>query len=134
MKKLMVIIIPIIVIALMVSCENTVGNGSSGKLNSIAESQRIILSRLESLKDVPDLEDRLSKIEQNQQQIIRTLTDIKKTSVTNSKKGKVADSNKPPTNTGPFKSDQVVNVNVGDSYFIGPADAKVTITEWMDYQ
>ena len=29
---------------------------------------------------------------------------------------------------------EIFNIPVGDSYFFGPEDAKVTILEWMDYQ
>ena len=29
---------------------------------------------------------------------------------------------------------EIFNIPVGDSYFIGPKDAKVTVMEWMDYQ
>ena len=29
---------------------------------------------------------------------------------------------------------EIFNIPVGDSYFIGAKDAKVTVIEWMDYQ
>ncbi len=29
---------------------------------------------------------------------------------------------------------EIFNIPVGDSYFIGSKDAKVTVMEWMDYQ
>ena len=29
---------------------------------------------------------------------------------------------------------EIFNIPVGDSYFIGSKDAKVTVIEWMDYQ
>ena len=29
---------------------------------------------------------------------------------------------------------EIFNIPIGDSYFIGPQDAKVTVMEWMDYQ
>ena len=32
------------------------------------------------------------------------------------------------------KPKQIFNIPVGNSYYVGPSDAKVTIIEWMDYQ
>jgi hypothetical protein len=29
---------------------------------------------------------------------------------------------------------EIFNIPVGDSYFVGAKDAKVTVMEWMDYQ
>jgi len=29
---------------------------------------------------------------------------------------------------------EIFNIPVGDSFYIGPSDAKVTVMEWMDYQ
>ena len=29
---------------------------------------------------------------------------------------------------------EIFNIPVGDSYYIGPSNAKVTVMEWMDYQ
>jgi len=32
------------------------------------------------------------------------------------------------------KPKEIFNIPIGNSYYEGPADAKVTIIEWMDYQ
>ena len=32
------------------------------------------------------------------------------------------------------KPKEIFNIPTGNSYYEGPADAKVTIIEWMDYQ
>ena len=29
---------------------------------------------------------------------------------------------------------EIFNIPIGNSYYVGPEDAKVTIIEWMDYQ
>ena len=54
--------------------------------------------------------------------------------VSSKDKKPVKEQNKTAQNTdSKWKSDNVYTAPVGDSYFMGPENAKVTITEWGDY-
>ena len=52
MKRTNQVIISAAIIILTSSCSNTGGDENSGKLKAIEESQKIIISRLDEMKDL----------------------------------------------------------------------------------
>ena len=89
------------------SC-NTANNEALDKqLNEISDTQKVILKKIETMDK-----------------------SIKNLAVAN--KNKPADNKKKqPPQADPNK---VYNIPIGDSFSTGPADAAVTIIEWMDFQ
>ena len=92
---------------LLISCNTTNNSGMEQAINEIKDNQKVILKKIESLdKSIANLA--------------------------------LASNNKPadkkkqqPPQADPNK---VYNVEIGDSFTIGPENAKVTIIEWMDFQ
>ena len=83
----------------------------------------------------PGLEKTINEVKDGQQVILKKISSLEK-SVANLA---VASKNKPATDNKkqqPPKADpnKVYNVEIGDSFTIGPKNAKVTIIEWMDFQ
>ncbi len=81
-----------------------------------------------------DLDDKLDRLLENQKVILTRLQKLEKTQ--NDIVKKVNSAPKPPANN---KKPQVdynkdYKVPVGDSVILGNPEAKVTITEWMDFQ
>ena len=77
----------------------------------------------------------INEVKDGQQVILKKIASLEK-SVANLA---VASKNKPAANNKkqqPPKADpnKVYNVEIGDSFTIGPKNAKVTIIEWMDFQ
>ena len=93
---------------LLISCNTTNNSGLEQAINEVKDGQQVILKKIASLeKSVANLA--------------------------------VASKNKPAANNKkqqPPKADpnKVYNVEIGDSFTIGPKNAKVTIIEWMDFQ
>ena len=92
---------------LLISCNTTNNSGMEQAINEIKDNQKVILKKIESLdKSIANLA--------------------------------LASKNKPADNKKqqPPKADpnKVYNVEIGDSFTIGPKNAKVTLIEWMDFQ
>ena len=82
------------------------------------------------------LEQTINEVKDGQQVILKKIASLEK-SIANLA---VASKNKPAANNNkkqqPPQADpnKVYNVEIGDSFTIGPKNAKVTIIEWMDFQ
>ena len=93
---------------LLISCNTTNNSGLEQTINEVKDGQQVILKKIESLeKSIANLA--------------------------------VASKNKPAANNKkqePPKADpnKVYNVEIGDSFSMGPKDAKVTIIKWTDFQ
>ena len=92
---------------LLISCNTTNNSGMEQAINEIKDNQKVILKKIESLdKSIANLA--------------------------------LASKNKPADNKKqqPPQADRnkVYNIEIGDSFTIGPENAKVTIIEWMDFQ
>ena len=93
---------------LLISCNTTNNSGLEQTINEVKDGQQVILKKIVSLeKSVANLA--------------------------------VASKNKPAANNKkqqPPQADpnKVYNIEIGDSFTIGPKNAKVTIIEWMDFQ
>ena len=94
---------------LLISCDTTNNSGLEQTINEVKDGQQVILKKIASLE--------------------KSIANIA-----------VASKNKPATNNNkkqqPPQADpnKVYNVEIGDSFTIGPKNAKVTIVEWMDFQ
>ena len=94
---------------LLISCNTTNNSGLEQTINEVKDGQQVILKKIASLE--------------------KSIANIA-----------VASKNKPAANNNkkqqPPKADpnKVYNVEIGDSFTIGPKNAKVTIVEWMDFQ
>ena len=95
-------------VGLLISCSIENNENSAQTINELKDGQQVILKKIASLeKSVANLA--------------------------------VASKNKPAADNKkqqPPKADpnKVYNIEIGDSFTIGPKDAKVTIIEWMDFQ
>ena len=133
MKRKIQLVLNTGIILLLVSCTKIDSGSNGGNLKSIEESQRIIISRLDAVKD---LSQKLDKLENNQKDIQTAIRNLEKSigNVSSKDKKPAKEQNKTAQNTdSKWKSDKVYTAPVGDSYYMGPANAKVTITEWGDY-
>ena len=91
---------------LLISC-NTANDALEQKLNDIGDTQKVLLKKIDNMDK-----------------------SIKNLALAN--KNKPADNKKQqPPQADPNK---VYNVEIGDSFTLGPKNAKVTIIEWMDFQ
>ena len=94
---------------LLISCNTANNSGMEQTMNEIKDGQQVILKKIASLE--------------------KSIANIA-----------VASKNKPAANNNkkqqPPQADpnKVYNVEIGDSFTIGPKNAKVTIVEWMDFQ
>ena len=93
---------------LLISCNTTNNSGLEQTINEVKDGQQVILKKIASLE--------------------KSIANIA-----------VASKNKPAADNKkqqPPKADpnKVYNVEIGDSFTIGPKNAKVTIIEWMDFQ
>ena len=95
------------VAGLLISCNTTNNSGMEQAINEIKDNQKVILKKIESLD--------------------KSIANLALAS-----KNKPADNKKQqPPQADPNK---VYNVEIGDSFTIGPKNAKVTLIEWMDFQ
>ena len=79
------------------------------------------------------MEQAINEIKDNQKVILKKIESMDK-SIANlalASKNKPADKKQQPPQADPNK---VYNVEIGDSFTIGPKNAKVTLIEWMDFQ
>ena len=92
---------------LLISCNTANNLGMEQAINEIKDNQNVILKKIESLD--------------------KSIANLALAS-----KNKPADNKKQqPPQADPNK---VYNVEIGDSFTIGPKNAKVTLIEWMDFQ
>ena len=93
---------------LLISCNTANNSGIEQAMNEIKDNQKVILKKIESMD--------------------KTIANLALAS-----KNKPADNKKqqPPQAADPNK---VYNVEIGDSFTLGPKNAKVTLIEWMDFQ
>ena len=92
---------------LLISCNTANNSGMEQAINEIKDNQKVILKKIESLD-----------------KSIANLALASKNKPANNKKQQ-------PPQADPNK---VYNVEIGDSFTIGPKNAKVTLIEWMDFQ
>ena len=91
---------------LLISCNTANNSGMEQAINEIKDNQKVILKKIESLD--------------------KSIANLALAS-----KNKPADKKQQPPQADPNK---VYNVEIGDSFTIGPKNAKVTLIEWMDFQ
>ena len=91
---------------LLISCNTANNLGMEQAINEIKDNQNVILKKIESLE--------------------KSIANLALAS-----KNKPADKKQQPPQADPNK---VYNVEIGDSFTIGPKNAKVTLIEWMDFQ
>ena len=97
----------------LISCNTTQNTALDQTIKEISDNQKIILNKIESL-------------EKGQKNLAKSISNIA-----------LAGPAKQDKNKNPQKQaepNKVYNIEIGDSFTIGPADAKVTIIEWMDFQ
>ena len=92
---------------LLISCNTANNSGMEQAINEIKDNQKVILKKIESMeKSIANLA--------------------------------LANKNKPVDNKKPQQPqadpNKVYNVEIGDSFTLGPKNAKVTLIEWMDFQ
>ena len=93
---------------LLISCNIENNENSDQTINELKDGQQVILKKIASLeKSVANL------------------------AVANKNKPAGDNKKQQPPQADPNK---VYNVEIGDSFTIGPKNAKVTIIEWMDFQ
>ena len=89
-----------------------------------------------SIENNENSDQTINELKDGQQVIMKKIVALEK-SISNLA---VASKNKPAANNNkkqqPPQADpnKVYNVEIGDSFTIGPKNAKVTIIEWMDFQ
>ena len=88
-----------------------------------------------SIENNENSDQTINELKDGQQVILKKIASLEK-SVANLA---VASKNKPAADNKkqqPPKADpnKVYNVEIGDSFSMGPKNAKVTIIEWMDFQ
>ena len=89
-----------------------------------------------SIENNENSDQTINELKDGQQVILKKIVALEK-SIANLA---VASKNKPAPNNNkkqqPPQADpnKVYNVEIGDSFTIGPKNAKVTIIEWMDFQ
>jgi len=94
---------------LLISCNTANNSGMEQTMNEIKDGQQVILKKIVALeKSIANL----------------AVASKNKPAANNNKKQQ-------PPQADPNK---VYNVEIGDSFTIGPKNAKVTIIEWMDFQ
>jgi protein-disulfide isomerase len=92
---------------LLISCNTTNNSGLEQAINEVKDGQQVILKKIVSLE--------------------KSIANV----AVASKNKPAADKKEQPPKADPNK---VYNVEIGDSFTIGPKNAKVTIVEWMDFQ
>ena len=92
---------------LLISCNTANNSGMEQAINEIKDNQKVILKKIESLD--------------------KSIANLALAS-----KNKPADKKKQQTPQA--DPNKVYNVEIGDSFTIGPKNAKVTLIEWMDFQ
>ncbi len=112
-----------LVLPLMMCSDPKAMNEQSAKLSNTIEKQNLLASKIEAL------EKSQNEISGNIASIQASITQI------NNQVKALAQQPTQPANTPPTpEPGKPLNIDIGDSFVFGPADAKVTITEWMDFQ
>ena len=78
-----------------------------------------------------ELEQTVNEVKDGQQVILKKLATMEKAIANISSSNKNAPDKKQPPKADPNK---VYNIEIGDSFTMGPDDAKVTLIEWTDFQ
>lgn len=92
---------------LLISCNTTNNSGMEQAINEIKDNQKVILKKIEAMdKSIANL-------------------------ALASKNNPASNKKQQPPQADPNK---VYNVEIGDSFTLGPKNAKVTLIEWMDFQ
>ena len=120
----------------VISCNATVDN--SDKINALeqkidklsqalseGDNNNASNSNSSDNGEVKKINARLSSVESSLKKLEKTFADFSKNQNSNKKQ--------PPKPSGPWKRDYTYKTSAGDSYYMGPKDAKVVITEWSDY-
>ena len=94
---------------LLISCNTTNNSGLEQSINEVKDGQQVILKKIASLE--------------------KSIANIAVAS-----KNKPAENNNKKQQPPQADPNKVYNVEIGDSFTIGPKNAKVTIVEWMDFQ
>ena len=89
-----------------ISCDTSNNTALEQKLNEIGDNQKVLLKKVENMD--------------------KSIANLALAS-----KNKPADKKQQPPQADPNK---VYNVEIGDSFTLGPKNAKVTLIEWMDFQ
>ena len=104
------------------------------KYFTLLTSSLLLISCFEA--DIASLEKAISKVQDNQKIILQKIESLekgqqglRKNLASNNAKGNPKKDNKPKADPN-----KVYNVAVGNSVVKGNPNAKVTITEWMDFQ
>ncbi len=93
---------------LLISCNTTNNSGLEQTINEVKDGQQVILKKIASLEKL-----------------------VANLAVASKNKPAADNKKQQPPQADPNK---VYNVEIGDSFTIGPKNAKVTIIEWMDFQ
>ena len=92
---------------LLISCNTANNSGLEQTINEVKDGQQVILKKIDALE--------------------KSIANLAVPS-----KNKPAENKKQqPPQADPNK---VYNIEIGDSFTMGPKNAKVTIVEWMDFQ
>ena len=120
---------------LIFSCNATVDN--SGKIKALEDKidnlSKSLLDEGNDSKnskssndiDANKINARLNSLESSLKKLEKSFANLSKNKNNNKKE--------PPKPSGPWKRDYTYKTSVGNSYYKGPNDAKVVITEWSDY-
>ena len=122
---------------LVISCNSTEGNNEKIealeiKIDNLSKGLSQNSDNVETTEtsinnfDTKKMNARLSSLESSLKKLEKTFANFSKNQ--NSSKKKEA-----PKPSGPWKRDSAYKTSVGNSYYQGPKDAKVVITEWSDY-
>lgn len=79
------------------------------------------------------LQESLAQVQKNQEDILKKLGELEE-KVGSAPAAKPAGNDKARPQPGRPDPSATYKVDVGDAHFKGPADAKVTIVEWSDFQ
>ena len=117
------------------SCNATVDNSEKikaleDKIDNLSESLGSSSNDSKASKSSNDLDRkkinaRLNSLESSLKKLEKSVATLSKNQGNNKKQ--------PRKPSGPWKRDYTYKTTVGDSYYQGPKDAKVVITEWSDY-
>ena len=107
-----------------ISCSSADNSDLENTVNEMKENQNNILEQIASI----------AELQENQKVILDKIKTFDKSiaNLTLANKNRPADNKKKqPPKADPNK---VYDIEIGDSFALGPDDAKVTIIEWMDFQ
>tara|TARA_B100000315_G_C14129190_1_gene386088 strand:+ start:185 stop:526 length:342 start_codon:yes stop_codon:yes gene_type:complete len=109
-------------VILLISCNSADNSALENTVNELKENQNNIQEQIIAIKELQD----------NQKVVLKKMQSMEKTisNLALANKNKPADKSRPPQ----ADPNKVYNIEIGDSFSIGPDNAKVTIIEWMDFQ